>query len=706
MRRSVLQIIMLLSLAALLLTVPTAPPVRAQDPGVDTRIDVTLVIDNSGSMQQNDPRNIRISAAKMFTTLMLEGDQLGVVSMGDRDSTKAYLSLTSPKNISFSTQILDENLRAPDDLSNWTYMGEALDLAAQVMENSARYNRQRAVIFLTDGLPTYRDEDRADQERRYSANIEKFQQLGIKVFPIALGNGADPDFLQRTMAEPTGGRVWKAETADQLVNVYADLLTTLQDGRYIDEYDIVANTEAFLANLNPRQQIRQVNFIFPALGKPARIQKTLVPGLNASVSTSTLYDPNWAMFIGLPEYVPDFNGEWRLALENEREQVPMFAVIKSDLRARLIEPTPSIDDDEGAMRYYPAGRPLLIRAGALNRGNLWEKGTGLYVQMIQPQQLQGMTLVDKGSVQDVQPADGQYAGFYSDPLQPGVYTLLVNASPTQTHLLLKKNYVITVEPLPTMQVKLGPDRKLEVGEPIQISTTFALDGKQVDVDDAEIIAAVKDKGQTIATVRLEQADEGVWSADYVPDRAGDLSFELTAHVDWNTPDERGPRHYSDYTTVSYRAAQQAVVEVNVPPVEDRVDGLNNGIQRTVEFRSFSDKPVNLKLSVAGLPDGKVFPSTLEIGPSETGKRTVTISSPAELPSGESQVRLLISADESLQLNTTEIPITFTIRGFLERHSLLLSMLVILLALLSLRRVRAWLKDYCVQSLELIRYGGR
>lgn len=704
MRRSFVQILALVSLVLATIAVPAVS--AQQQPAVDTRIDVTLVIDNSGSMQDNDPRNIRISAAKMFTSLMLEGDQIGVVSMGDRDSTRAYVSLTAPQQLTITSRTLDDALAVPDLLSNWTYMGEALDLAAQVMENSARYNRQRAIIFLTDGLPTYRDEDRAAQEEKYTANIAKFQKLGIKVFPIALGNGADPQFLQDTMASPTGGRVWKAETADQLVNVYADLLTTLQDGRYIDEYDVVANTEAFLANLNPRQQIRQVNFIFPALGDAVRIQKTLVPGLNASVNTSTLYDANWSMFVALPEYVPQFDGEWRLALGNEREQVPMLAVIKSDLRARLIEPTPSIPDDEGAMRYYPAGRSLLLRAGALNRGNLWEKGTGLFVQMMSPQELEGMTLVDRGDVQDVQPADGQYAGFYSEPLQPGVYSLLVNASPTPTHLLLKKNYTITVEPLPTMQVTLGPDRKLEVGEPIQVTTEFALDGQPISVENAEIIAAVKDKGQTIATLRLNEAEDGVWGAEYVPDRVGDLSFELTAHVDWNATDGRGPRRYTDYTIASYKASQQAMVEVNVPPVEDRVDGLANGIQRTVEFRSFTDQPVSLKLSVEGLPDGKVFPNTLQIGPSEVGKRTVTITSPAELPSGEGQIRLLITGDESLQLNTTEIPITFTIRGFLERYSSLLICLVILVFLLSLRRVREWLREYWVQNIELLRYGGR
>lgn len=693
------------ALLMLMLGIAGVPAVRAQQSDqVDTRIDVALVIDNSGSMQQSDPGNKRISAARMFASLMLQGDQLGIVSMEDFNTTKTYLSLVGAKSINAGN--LDQLVTAPDTLSNWTYMGQALDLAGQVLENAAQYNRQRAVIFLTDGLPTYRDEHRAEQEAKFKASIQDFTKRGIKVFPIMLADGDknDPEFLQREIATPTGGRMWRAENADQLINVFTDVLTTLQDGRYIDSYPIIANTEAFLANVNPRQQIRQVNFVFPALSTPPKIGQELIPGLLLTAQTSKIYDPNWSMFTAMTDYV-DVQGEWRLNLQHEQQQVPMIAVIKSDLRARVLEPTPSIPDDEASVRYYPAGRPLLLRAGALNRGNLWEKGTGIFVQMREPEEWDGMTLVDQGDTTDVQPADGQYAGMYDRPLQPGTYKVMVNASPTQTHLLLKKDYVIVVEPLPTMQVTFEPDGQLQVNEPIRIKVNFALDGQPANVESAEIQAAVKREGKTIATVPLKQAGGNEWIGEYTPTRSEQLSFELTAHANWNSP-ERGPRRYTDFVRADYGAQQQPLVELNVPPVDERVNDLSKGIQRTVEFRSFSDKPVDLKLSVDGVPNADIYPATIRIEPREEGKRTVTIRSPVELPSGDAQVRLKIDGTENVRFNTTEIPINFAVRGFLERYGLTIAVLALVIYMVTRRKVREWIKEYFVRNAELLRYGGR
>ena len=137
-------------------------------------------------------------------------------------------------------------------------MGEAFDLTAQLMENAAHYNPQRAVILLTDGLPTYLDEHRAEQEAKFAAAIARFQAERIKVFPIALGGAADVNFLQQHVAAPTGGLVWRAESAEQLVGVFIEILERLQQGRYVDRYEILGNVDTFLANVNPRQQIEQI----------------------------------------------------------------------------------------------------------------------------------------------------------------------------------------------------------------------------------------------------------------------------------------------------------------------------------------------------------------------------------------------------------------------------------------------------------------
>ena len=67
-------------------------PARAQQ--VNTSIDISLIIDSSGSMKDNDPNDMRYSAAKLFINLLAVGDQVGVVSMGEGATTKTKLGLS------------------------------------------------------------------------------------------------------------------------------------------------------------------------------------------------------------------------------------------------------------------------------------------------------------------------------------------------------------------------------------------------------------------------------------------------------------------------------------------------------------------------------------------------------------------------------------------------------------------------------------
>ncbi len=675
--------------------------------GVDTRIDVVLVIDNSGSMEQNDPHNMRISAARLFTNLAAPGDQIGIVSMGDRDSTKAVMSLSTVDAVNQLTWESLRTIKAPDKLSGWTYMGEALDLAGNVLDNAGKHNLNRAVIFLTDGKPTYRDEDRAGQEAKFSAAVERLKRDRVKVFGIALGGDADAELLRTAISSPTAGKVWTAQNADQLLSIYTDIMAQLQDGRYVDSYAIVGNVETFLANVNPRQQIRQVNFVFPAQNaEPPEIQSLLLPSTPFSGldKLSRFKDPNWSMFTARPEYVPKFNGEWRASLKTPGPQTPMVAVIKSDLRARVVEPVPSIPDDESAVRYYPAGRPLLIRAGARNKADKFEKQLGLWVQMREPQSGQGFTLLDSGADQDLAPEDGIASGLIDGAMQPGTYRMLVNVSPTDSHLRLDKLYDIVVEPLPQMEVAVAPQGMLQVNEPVRLRAHFALDGKPASVDAAEITAAVKQDGKVLTTVPLKAAGNGSWEGEYLPARSGAYSFGLTAHVDWQAPD-RGPRHYTDYTEVGYQAKEQPLVEVSVSDDGSRVDDLHNGIQRTVSFRSFSDAPVEVKLDVANLPLGKVYPATIKIGAHEEGKRTVTISTHAPLTSGDWNAQLRVSTDPNVRLSATDLPVSFTVRSFLQRNRLLIALLGIAILLISWRRTRSSMRDWFIRNAELLRYGG-
>lgn len=705
MRRFITHLIPLCLLAIMASLVPVA---AAQD-AIDTRIDAVLVIDNSGSMKDNDPRDMRISAAKLFTNLGAKGDQIGLVSMGDAETTQAMMSLSTIDGFSQFAWDRFKTIKPPSELSNWTYMGQALDLSEQVLQSAANKNPQRAVLLLTDGLPTAPEGEKAAEEQKLKAAVAKLKQEGVKIFPIALGQNADVNFLQNELATPTNGLVRRAESADQLLNVYIEIMTLLQEGRYVDTYDVTGEVDTFLAEVNPRQQIDQINFMFPAInGQAPEVQSLLLPNTPTAAldKLARFQDPNWSMWLARPEYVPRFNGEWRVTLDTEQPKVPVIAVIKSDLRTRLIEPIASVPDDDATVRYYPAGRPLLIRAGARNQSDSFERRLGLFAQMVQPQEWQGFELLDGGERQDLLPEDGQSAGLYDQPMEPGTYQLKVNLSATDEHVQLSRRYELIVEPLPTMQVAVEPDGILPVGEPVQLRVKWALDGQPAAMVGAEIQAAVQRDGKTIETVNLEPGEAGVWEGSYMPAQSGAYSFALTAHAEWESPD-RGPRIYTDYTVLDYDVSKQPLVEVTVDDAADRVNSLRDGIQRTVAFRSFSDQPVELKVDVAGVPGGEVFPQTLRIGPRESGNRTVTVISQDSLESKTWQAQLKLEGTSDVRLSTTELPIRFTVNGFLARNLWwIVPTLLLLGLLLLLPGLRNRIRDFATRNLELLRYGGR
>lgn len=703
MRRTICAILLLVFVAAL---PAMATPARGQEE-YDTRLDVGMIIDNSGSMKDNDPRDLRYSAAKLFINLLAEGDQVGVVSMGDRDSTKTKLTLDVVTNWN---SLAREAFKTPDDQANWTYMGESLDLSAQLMENAARYSDQRAIILLTDGLPTYRDEHRAEQEAKFAAAVERFRSEGIRIFPIALGAAADVGFLEQQLAAPTGGTVWRAENADQLLRVYIEILARLQEGRYVDTYDVLGNVETFLANINPRQEIEQVNFVFPENnGSIPELTQILIP-ISVRVvdnEVSRQQDAAWSMYIARPDYIERIEGEWRVELKSPQAQVPMIAVVKSDLRTQLLEPISSVPDEDSAVRYYPAGRPLLLRAGVRGRSNQFEKRIGLSVEVPQQASAEPLVLADEGTAADLAAVDGHYSTLTQQPLEPGQHTLSMNITPFNNHLRLSKRFDVAVEPLPTMQVAVKPEGRLAAGQAARIEVRWALDGQPAVMRGAEIVAAVRRDDRVITTVPLEAQADGTWLGEFQPAESGNYAFGLTAHAEWESPD-RGPRRYSDYVDIGYDAVKQPEVDVdvNAPAQPEAVDDLRNGIQRTITVASKSERAIELRLDVAGLPDATVYPDRLVIEPGETGSRTVTISSPAMLDAGDYQAALMIDGGDDVVINANEMPLSFSVNGWLVRYRVLLLLGLLVLLPFTMRRVRAAVADFVVRNVELVRYGGR
>ena len=57
-------------------------------------VDAVLVMDSSGSMAKNDPKKLRVPAARMFMSLLGEEDRIGLISFSDNGYP--VLHLTAP----------------------------------------------------------------------------------------------------------------------------------------------------------------------------------------------------------------------------------------------------------------------------------------------------------------------------------------------------------------------------------------------------------------------------------------------------------------------------------------------------------------------------------------------------------------------------------------------------------------------------------
>jgi len=150
MTQARLACIAVLALALAALALPALPAAAAS---AQQSLDVVLLIDNSGSMDWNDPDGLRWSAGQLFVDLAAPGDRIAavtfagdVVPLGD-----AQRGVLAPISDAASRERLKALLQ-PRTPVGATNMEGALKLATRLLLDSAGGNRP-VIVFLTDGKP-------------------------------------------------------------------------------------------------------------------------------------------------------------------------------------------------------------------------------------------------------------------------------------------------------------------------------------------------------------------------------------------------------------------------------------------------------------------------------------------------------------------------------------------------------------------------
>ena len=191
----------------------------AQDdiPAAKKPSDVRMVIDISGSMKKNDPKNLRRPALDMLVKLLPKDSKAGVWTFGQ------YVNMLIPHRPVDEnwTQKASASASEIKSIAQFTNIGEALEQASYDFQ-SRKDDYQKHIILLTDGMvdidrsPTINQRER---QRIIDDIIPRYQDAGFTLHTIALSDNADKQLLTK-MALATDGKVAVAKTAEELMNAF------------------------------------------------------------------------------------------------------------------------------------------------------------------------------------------------------------------------------------------------------------------------------------------------------------------------------------------------------------------------------------------------------------------------------------------------------------------------------------------------------
>lgn len=180
-------------------------------------IAVVLIIDATGSMNDNDPDEKRIEAAEVFIQEAQIGDKIAIVSFNTEALPVAPLTLIE------SQQDKEELIQELEKIgsSGWTNLNAGLNAGFEELLNDSSNNKKSA-IFLTDGV----QEGSGPYDPK---SHEQYKEKGWPVYTVGLG-AADVDLLNQIAAE-TGAEPRMLQDPNDLVAVYFEIKQQLTGGK-------------------------------------------------------------------------------------------------------------------------------------------------------------------------------------------------------------------------------------------------------------------------------------------------------------------------------------------------------------------------------------------------------------------------------------------------------------------------------------------
>lgn len=221
---------------------------------VASAVQIVFVVDDSGSMQNNDPLDSstndyeRLRVARELVDGLPKNSQIGVVKFGEA-ITLMEDSFTSDRTVVNSYLQSTQNQGAFSNSEGRTYMHQAIWKAFDLFENaSTTDNVMKLMIILSDGAAhdggyncTY------NGASGYYRDLvpQRANDEGIQLYTVGLGSASSSYFEEqlKPLSENTNAEFYLAANAGELSEIYkkvsitVDLMTDSDGDGLIDHYE-------------------------------------------------------------------------------------------------------------------------------------------------------------------------------------------------------------------------------------------------------------------------------------------------------------------------------------------------------------------------------------------------------------------------------------------------------------------------------------
>ena len=445
----------------------------------ESRIDLRVLIDVSGSMKKNDPANLRIPALKLLVNLLPADSNAGIWLFA---ADAVLLAPAGSVDQGWKSTTL-KSTRKIHSTGLYTNIETALENALKGWAKSEASTR-RSIILLTDGVvDVSKDPTESTESRNRIINklIPKIQQQSAQVHTIALSQNADHELLHK-LAFDTGGWNESVYTAEQLQRVFLKMFNKAVPRDSVPLQDNKFNIDSSINEFSL--------LVFQKPGAPAA--HLIDPNGTEFSAAEGGAKLNWLHETGydLVTFAEPTPGEWRLIADVDPDNQVM---IVTDLKLKMDQLPNFVGEKEA----------LDVKVWFEEQGQRVLRGDFLKLVSVELQQSDELDRKSEWPMKPDPEHSGEFIRVIGDTLSPGKHSFRIVADGHTFQREIQQTLEVVENP-----VKFEVSADVE-NDPVQIEISLMPDAEVIDLPTVDIQAIIGNAAGDSKDLLLEQ-DNGIW----------------------------------------------------------------------------------------------------------------------------------------------------------------------------------------------------